>query len=187
MKTEAFVSKQIFITILKWRNSSLQRRLVYCISKAWRVWFERRREKKKLFAGPYSRKLWPQSRSWKCGRRPQAKFISRNILQKRKPHVGKFSSRFPFVLVVLKKRFSQTWTLREKIRRDNYAVLSNSAFLSFAQFLSGLKFDNNEIEETSCLLIGKKIVQWNMFCQEISIYFSVLLKRDVLVLKRSYN
>ena len=37
LKTKAFFSKQIFITTLKWRNSSLHRQLVSCIYKARRV------------------------------------------------------------------------------------------------------------------------------------------------------
>jgi len=37
LKTKAFFSEQIFIAILKWINSSLQRRFVYCICEARRV------------------------------------------------------------------------------------------------------------------------------------------------------
>ena len=80
LKNKSFLFKQIFIAILKWRNSCLQHRFVYCICKARRVCpgvSERMKKlileseekiKKLIFCrlrlGPYSKKPWP--RCWKC-------------------------------------------------------------------------------------------------------------------------
>jgi len=85
-KRKAFFSKQIFITILKWRNSSLQRWPVYFTCKVQHVcaggserikkliWKSEEKDKQiiicQLRVLPYSKKLWPQS--WESCLRPQA-------------------------------------------------------------------------------------------------------------------